>query len=99
MSVTPQRSTLIGGHRVKIQIIADLEDWGEYDHDKKTISLARRCLRSKTDFLSTLRHEMIHAALAIGGVAFSDHFEEEAIVRCMDDIFFPAWDRVWKRYQ
>jgi hypothetical protein len=56
-------------------------------------------MKSKAFYLSTLRHEMVHAALAIGGVAFSESMEEEAIVRCMDELFFPAWDRVAKRYR
>lgn len=99
MSAALQRSVVIGGQRVKIKVVEDFEDWGEYDHDKKIITLSKECLKSTKLFLSTLRHEMIHASLAIGGVAYSDHFEEEAIVRCMDDIFFPAWDRINKRYE
>jgi len=99
VSFQPQRSVLIGGHRVKIKVVENFEDWGEYDHDEKTISVSSRAMKSKAFYLSTLRHEMVHAALAIGGVAFSESMEEEAIVRCMDELFFPAWDRVAKRYR
>jgi len=45
----------------------------------------------------TLRHEMVHAALAVGGVSFSVEYDEEVIVRCLDSLFFPAWDKLTKR--
>ena len=44
----------------------------------------------------TVRHEMIHAALALSGLDHLEGFEEEAIVKCMDTIFFPAWERFLK---
>lgn len=90
---------MVGGQRITVQVVADLDDWGNYDHDEKKIHLARRACRKQELMLEILRHEMVHAALHIGGVAYSENFEEEAIVRCMDDIFFPAWTKIQKRYE
>ena len=42
---------------------------------------------------------MVHAALRIGGVAFSEYMEEESVVRCMDDLFFPAWDAIQSKHK
>jgi hypothetical protein len=40
----------------------------------------------------TLRHEMLHAALSLSGIAYIDKLPEEAIVRAMDTIFWPSYD-------
>jgi hypothetical protein len=37
---------------------------------------------------------MGHAALDMGGISHLKNYEEEAIIRCFDTIFHPAWDRV-----
>ena len=34
------------------------------------------------------------AAFGISGVAFAEHIDEESVVRCMDEIFFPCWDKL-----
>ena len=47
--------------------------------------------------LETLRHEVMEAALLISGVGFSERYEQEAVVRCMEEIFFPAWEVILKR--
>jgi hypothetical protein len=92
------RSVTIGGKVVKIRVVEGFEDWGEYDYDAQTITLSARCVASK-EFIPTLRHEMTHAALWIGGVAFSEGMEEEALLRCLDTVFWPAWERVSKRLE
>jgi hypothetical protein len=48
------------------------------------------------DLIETLRHEMVHAALDIGGISHIKNYEEEAIVRCLDTIFHGAWEQVRK---
>ena len=90
------RSVTVGGQVVKIRVVEDLEDWGQYDYDRQTITLSGRCVGSK-ELIPTLRHEMTHAALWIGGVAFMEGMEEEAVLRCLDAVFWPAWERVRKR--
>ena len=88
-------SVMIAGHRVKI-LRVPLEDcYGEYSHDQKTIKLSNRLLSK--DYLSTLRHEMLHASFHLAGISFLESFQEEACVRCVDEIFFPAYERLLKR--
>ena len=90
---------MIGGRRVKIRI-APFKDpegytYGQYFHDEKTIQLNDNM--DDTQILETLRHEMMEAALLISGVGFSDAYEQEAVVRCMEEIFFPAWGVMFKK--
>jgi hypothetical protein len=44
-----------------------------------------------------LRHEMVEASLLLSGVGWCDRYEQEAVVRCMDEVFFPAWERTRKK--
>jgi hypothetical protein len=44
-----------------------------------------------------LRHELMEASLCISGVGFCESMEQEAIVRCMEEVFFPVWERIQKR--
>jgi hypothetical protein len=83
----------IGGLRVKIVIVENLEDFGSFSLDDLTISLRKGDIKEMID---TLRHEMMHAAFAIGGIAHCKPFEEveEGVVRCLDHLFFPAWGRL-----
>ena len=91
------RSVTIGGKRISVRIDKELDGWGEYHHDLAKITLCSRCLDSDADTISTLRHEMLHAALAVSGMSFSEVYSEESIVRCLDEIFFPSWIRVEKK--
>jgi len=85
---------MIAGHRIKITN-SDLDDChGQYSHDKRTIELDRK-LPDK-EYLPTLRHEMLHASFHLAGISFLESFQEEACVRCVDEIFFPAYDRMIK---
>lgn len=78
-----------------VQRFRDDDCYGLYSHRRKLITLDKT-LKGK-DLYETLRHEMIHAAFAISGLGYCERYEEEAIVRCMDEIFFPAWERTSKR--
>mgnify|MGYP003627089721 CR=1 FL=1 len=89
-------SVMIAGHRIKIQRSDQLDDcYGQYSHDKRTIQLAENL--PEQDYLPTLRHEMLHAAFHLSGISFLDSFQEESCVRCIDEIFFPAYERILKR--
>lgn len=94
MQTNPPKSVVIGGKRIRIRVIPDMDNWGEYHHDKAEIHIAARALQKRSDFRATLRHEVMHAALAISGVSYCTGFQEEAVVRCMEDIFFPAWLKI-----
>jgi hypothetical protein len=79
----------VGGLRVKIAIVENLEDFGSFSLDDLTISIRKGHIKEMTD---TLRHEMMHAAFAIGGIAHCKPFEEAGgVVRCLNHLFFPAW--------
>ena len=87
----------IGGKIIQVTIDSAMESWGEYHADKGEIRLAARCLTNRKALSETLRHEILHAALDISGLSYIKNFEEEALVRCIDTIFFPAWDTVSKQ--
>lgn len=85
---------IVGGQRLRIDVSTSIEDWGHYDHDRKVITVSHRTLEKATTLRTTLRHELMHAALSISGVSYCTGFQEEAVVRCMEDIFFAAWDKL-----
>jgi hypothetical protein len=41
------RSVSIGGQVVKIRVVDDLDDWGQYDYDAQTITLSGRAVAGK----------------------------------------------------
>lgn len=89
------KSVTIAGQQVKIKR-TELEDsYGQYVHDRRTIYLNTHL--PETEILSTLRHEMLHASFHIAGISFCETFEEEACIRCIDEVFFPAYERILKR--
>ena len=92
----PQSITM-AGVRVRIQFrdLGDDDCYGSYSHRRKLITIDK-ALKGE-DIHDTIRHEMLHAALGISGLSFCETYEEEAIVRCMDEIFFPSWDRFVQR--
>ena len=91
------KSLRVAGQVVRI-LQEDLSDdglFGYYSHDRKVIILAKDLKDKQT--LATLRHELMEASLCISGVGFCETFEQEAVVRCMDEVFFPAYERLFKR--
>ena len=89
------KSVMIAGQRIKIQK-ADLDDcYGQYLHDKRIIQLHKNL--PELQIIPTLRHEMLHAAFHISGISFCESFQEEACIRCIDEVFFPAYERILKR--
>ena len=96
MPAKPPKQVTIGGRVIAIRVDPALESWGEYHSDEREIVLATRTLAKSSSLRETLRHEMLHAALDISGLSYLKNFEEEAIVRCLDAIFHPAWDSVRK---
>ena len=87
----------IAGQIVKItkDNLSDDNLFGYYSHDRKTIFLSE-ALQEK-EILTTLRHELMEASLCISGVGWCETYEQEAVVRCMDEVFFPAYERLLKR--
>ena len=92
------KSISIAGRRVKLELVpfnGASPDFGLYLHDKKTIEINKN-LKGKT-LLNTIRHEMMEASLLISGVGWLENYDQEAVVRCMEEIFFPAWESFLKK--
>jgi hypothetical protein len=96
MDITLPKSITVAGSKIKVEVTSfkgsNCDDFGEYLHDDRLIRINNKL--NNRDIINTLRHEMMEAALLISGVGFSERYEQEAVVRCMEDIFFPAWGRV-----
>ena len=101
--MTIPRSVTIAGISVRI-LREDLSDednlpkgyYGYFSHERKVIVVDKRMGRAMTR--DTIRHEMLHAALSFSGLDRLEGFEEEAIVSCMDEIFFPAWEKLLRGF-
>jgi hypothetical protein len=85
----------VAGRRVRLIFIELDETYGQYKHDQKIIEINKAI--PDGDKLITIRHELMEASLLLSGVGFSERYEQEPIVRCMEEIFFPAWDAFLKR--
>jgi len=81
----------IGSHQIELVIDDSLSEYGQFDQDRMEIRLRPMPARQTVE---TIRHEMVHAALAIGGISYSDKYCEESIVRCLDFLFWPAYHRL-----
>lgn len=92
-------SVMIGGKRIRLRIVPELGMHGCYDHDEKLIMLNAALLDDPAALRSTLRHEMLEATLFISGHAWMEGFDTEPLVRAIEEIFFPAIDKVEKHFQ
>lgn len=79
---------------IPIRVDDELEDWGQYRPDAREIVLSERALQNSKTLRETLRHEIQHAALDIAGLSYLKHYEEEAIVRCYDNLAAPAIEKL-----
>jgi hypothetical protein len=85
------RQVKIAGQTVKIRIGKLESAYGQYEHDDRTIWISDKIKDYKTQVL-TLRHEMLEATLLISGVGWQEKYESECVVRCIDELFFPAYE-------
>lgn len=84
-------SVKIAGQRVKIKV-GKLEDaYGQYEHDNRVIWISNT-IKDNRVIITTLRHEILEASLLISGVGWLEKYDQEAIVRCVDEIFWTAWE-------
>lgn len=97
--MTFPKTVSIAGRRIKLIVKAfkgaDSDTFGEYFHDEKLIQINTGL--SDSIMLTTLRHEMMEASLYLSGLAWAERYEQEAVIRCMEEIFFPAWGAIFKR--
>ena len=91
------KSVTVGGRKIAVRVDPEISDWGQFDTDVPEIRLSPRAVSKASSLRETLRHEMLHAALDVAGIAYLKHYEEETIVRCIDTIFIPAWEAVRKQ--
>lgn len=90
-------SLMVGGRRVKIRVSDIPGDYGQCSSDGMEITINPDILTKPKLLLETVRHEVLHSALRVSGASYAEHFEEEALVRCLDNIFFPAWEAIHKK--
>ena len=92
------KQVTIAGHRIQVRV-KDMggDPYGQYLPDAHIIELDKSIMGNPKLLKETLRHEMVEAALFISGVAWSERYDQEPIVRALDEIFWPAWERVEER--
>lgn len=66
-----------------------MEDWGECFMDDKLIKLNKKCLKDPEQHWWTLVHEVTHMIFEMTGIAFMDNNDEEAYVRCVENLVIP----------
>lgn len=93
------RTITIGGKRIRLQFVSGLEVAGApahgcYSHESKLIQLDAMLLDNPAALWSTLRHELLEATLFISGHAWAEGLDTEPIVRAIEEIFFPAADKI-----
>jgi len=84
-------SIKIAGQRVKIKVGKLEEAYGQYEHESRTIWISNT-IKKDREILITLRHEMLEASLLISGVGWGEKYDQEPIVRCVDEVFWPAYE-------
>ena len=88
----PMTHIYIGG--LKFEIIREnIHEYGLMRFDERQIVISSN-VTDPSVCITTLRHEMIHAALEIAGISHMRRYDEEPIVRAIENIFFPAWDAI-----
>ena len=95
MKSKPPTSVYIGG--IRFVIVVEKLDGGDYGRmlfDERKILISSSCLAKAQTLRETLRHEILHAALHVSGASFLERYEEETVVRAIENIYFPAWDSI-----
>jgi len=85
----------IAGQEIKINVREfDDELFGQFRFEAKTIDVDVKVAADKKLFMETMRHEIFEACLLLGGVGWCEKMETEAVVRCMDELCYPAIKRL-----
>lgn len=91
------KSVEVGGVRFKVHRKPKNkgdEDFGEIDTDKRVIYVNPSVCKTEKVEWTTLKHEMAHAALYVSGIAYIlKGKDEEALVRMLEHILFPALEK------
>ena len=90
-------SIQIAGQKIKIRVKdTDGELYGQFHFEKKTIDIDIRVAKSPKLFLETMRHEIFECCLLFSGVGWGEVYQSEQVVRCMDELCYPAIQRLKK---
>lgn len=88
-------SIQIAGQEIKINVRDfDGELFGQFRFEAKTIDVDSKAATDKKVFMETMRHEIFEACLLLGGVGWCEKMETEAVVRCADELVYPAVQRL-----
>jgi len=85
-----KRLSFVDVLNVKIKIIyEEMDEWGECLMDDKLIKLNKKCLKDPEQHWWTLVHEVTHMIFEMTGLAFMEMNDEEAYVRCVENLVIP----------
>jgi len=76
------------GKKIRV-IYEDMDDWGECSADEKFIKISKKCLKNPDQHWWTLVHEVTHIIFEMSGVAYMERNDEEAYVRCVENLVIP----------
>ena len=82
------KSLRVLGRGIRIKY-ADIEEWGLCDNDQLTIFLSLKCIDDPRQHWLTIIHEASHMIFRLTGLAFMERNEEEAYVRCIENLVIP----------
>jgi len=85
---TKIKSLKILGRRIRVRY-SDIEEWGLCDSDQLTILISLKCIEDPNQHWLTLIHEVTHMIFRMTGIAYMDRNEEEAYVRCVENLVVP----------
>ena len=91
------KSVSIAGYRIPVRVKELGGCYGQYLPDAKVIEIDKETVKDAKLLRETLRHEMVEAALYISGVSYSETYSQEPIVRALDELFWPAWEKVGRK--
>jgi hypothetical protein len=85
-----KRLSFVDVLNVKIKIVyEEMDEWGECLMDNKLIKLNKKCLKDPEQHWWTLVHEVTHMIFEMTGLAFMESNDEEAYVRCVENLVIP----------
>lgn len=84
------------GKKINVKYVETEEYWGYFDQDELTIYLSLNCLKNPERHEETLKHEIKHVILYLTGLAFLERFEEETLVRCIENLIIPEISKYTK---
>lgn len=85
---TKIKSLRVLGRRVRVRY-SDIEEWGLCDSDDIVVILSLKCIDDPRQHWLTIIHEVTHMIFRMTGIAYMERNEEEAYVRCVENLIVP----------